>query len=101
MLKAKQERQSTYNVTLSRFHEAVVAVGKQELLHMSVCVCVCVCVSVCLCSHAWCMCEFGRVGLSMLVRACSLAYSAAKSYSPCYDVISSLSGSTTFFDIIC
>ena len=36
--------QYTYNVTFTRVHETTVAVGKQYVLHISVCVCVCVCV---------------------------------------------------------
>ena len=39
------DRQGTYNVTWWRNRAAVVAVGKQWVLHnLGVCVCVCVCV---------------------------------------------------------
>ena len=41
------KRQSTYNVTLTRVHEAIVAAEKQNYIFLCVCVCVCVCVFVC------------------------------------------------------
>jgi hypothetical protein len=42
ILTAKRDRQSTYNVTLRRVRETIVAVEKQKVLQISVCVCVCV-----------------------------------------------------------
>jgi hypothetical protein len=73
----KPDRQCTYNVTMRRVHKTIVAVEKQQVLHIRLCVCVCVCV-----------CVF----------ACNLAYPACNAYAP-YCVVCGLSGSTIFFDI--
>ena len=43
ILKYKQERQCTYNVTMSCVRATIVAVKKLQVLHI-LCVCVCVCV---------------------------------------------------------
>ena len=71
----QQDRQCTYNVTLKRIHEIIVAVEKQWVLHISVYVCVFVDALV-----------RGRLGVC--VRVCSFTYQASNVYVPCYSVIS-------------
>ena len=82
---------------LPAFYETIVAVEKQQVLHISVCVRAsvgaCVCAYVC----GWLP---GRVGVCMHMRACSLAYPACNAHAPYYIVICGFSGSTVFCDII-
>ena len=84
----KQDRQSTYNPTLRRIYETTFAVEKQ-LLHISLCACARARASVCMCVHAYVWaCACAR--LALLINPATRSHIA----------ICSLSGSTTFFDII-
>jgi hypothetical protein len=61
----QQDRQSTYNVTMSRVHETIVAVESNKY-YIFLCVCVCVCA---------CVCVWGRYGcmsVGVCFRACRL-----------------------------
>ena len=53
----------------------------------------------CLCARS-CVRVFGRVGVCMRVRACSLAFPACNFYALYCDVICDPSGPTKYFDII-
>jgi hypothetical protein len=73
-----------YNVTMRHISEITVAMEKQYFMCMRV--------------HA-CMKVPKCMGMSMHVRACSLAYPASNAYAPYCDVICGPSVST-FFNII-
>ena len=60
----KKGRQCTYNVTMRRVHETIVAVEKKKLLHISLCVC-----------------ERARVSACALTRVCVGARARACSYA--------------------
>jgi hypothetical protein len=77
----EQVRLCTYNVTLRRVNETIVAVEKQYVLHISVCV-------------RPCMWVRGLVGVC--VHACSPTYPACKAHVLYYIVIYGLSGYTCF-----
>ena len=51
--KKKKDSQCTYNVTLKRVYETIVAVEKQQVLHISLCVHACACVRARGYSGAW------------------------------------------------
>jgi hypothetical protein len=58
-----EDKQCTYNVTLRRIHETIVAVEKQ---HIGLCVHACVCVRACGYPGAWaCACELRAYGLAI------------------------------------
>jgi hypothetical protein len=84
----KQDRQGTYNVTLRRVNETIVAVESNTYY-----------ILVCVYMHA-CTWLPGRVDVCIRIRAYSLAYPPRNAYAPCCDVISGPSVSTTFFDFI-
>ena len=84
-VKAKQYRQCTYNVTMRRVSQTIVAVKKQCVTYRFVRACIRV---------------LGRVGVCMRIRACSLAYPAHYAYASYCDVICGPSVSIKFFDII-
>jgi hypothetical protein len=71
----RQERQCTYNVTVGRVHETIVAVEKQWVLHIGVCVRVWV--SACMCVRV-----YGCTGAGVCFSACSLTYPAYNAYVP-------------------
>jgi len=71
----KKTHRSTYNEISRRVRVTIVAMDKQEVIHiLNVCVCVCVCV-------------------------CSVSYPACKAHAPYYTVICGLSGFTIFLHI--
>jgi hypothetical protein len=75
-------RQCTYNVTMRRDLETIVAVKKQQVLHiLSVCMCVCgwVCVGGCADALA---CACARVVLPSAQRACAILSSVASLAPP-------------------
>jgi hypothetical protein len=81
--------QCTYNVTMRRVHETIVAVEKQYVLHIGLCVRMLACIWV-----------PGHLGVCMRIRAYSLANPARNAYAPYCYVICGPSVSTIFFDII-
>jgi hypothetical protein len=85
--KFKQDRQRTYNVTLTHVHETTCRVKAISIMYFCVCVCVCVCVFVGV--GGWAReCACARVAL--------LIQRAARRHV----AICGLSSSTTFFVII-
>ena len=68
----EQYRQCTYNVTMRRVRETIVAVEKQQVLYISLCV-----------WGGWVGgCAPRRVGVRMCVRTCTLVHPACNAHAP-------------------
>jgi hypothetical protein len=91
--KRKQIQQGTSNVTMRRVDETIVAVQKQEVLHVSVRECAPACVGSCVCV---------RMNVSARARAyvCARVRLLIQHATRRHIDICGLSGSTTFFEIM-
>ena len=67
----EHDRQCTYDVTVRRVRLTLLAVDKQQVLH----ICLCVCVNACGCP------------VRGDVRACSFAYPSCNAYAPYCDIV--------------
>ena len=91
---SKQDRQCTYDVTLRRVQETIIAVQKQSVLHIGLCVHACACVRACGYPGAWaCACAY--VHIALLIQQATRMRNIVTSF-----VICGPSVYTQFFDII-
>ena len=74
----EQKRHCTYNLISRRVHETIVAVEKQDILH--------ICVRLCEGARAWIAARGVSVGVC--VRVCSLTYPACKAHATLLSVAS-------------